>query len=255
VWDPVHYLRFADERARPFHELVARIGTDAPREVVDLGCGPATLTTSLLERWPDAHVTALDSSPEMVERAREHERPGRLDVALADLRDWRPARLVDVLVTNATLQWVPGHLGLLSGLVDVLSPGGCLALQVPGNFGEPSHVLLRELAEREPWRARLADVAWPSAHDAATYLETLTGLGLLVDAWETTYLHVLPGDDAVLDWISGTGARPVLTALTDDERDSFLAEYRPALRAAYPRRDYGTVLPFRRVFAVARRPA
>lgn len=252
MWDPGQYLRFAGERGRPFADLLARVHADAPRLVVDLGCGPGNLTASLAERWPSARVVGVDSSPQMVDRARSAG-DGRLEVVLADLRTWRPDAPVDVLVSNATLHWVPGHLELLGSLVDMLAPSGWLALQVPASFGEPAHVLLRELAESGRWRDRIGSLTWPYAHEPVEYLAALHGLGLDVDGWETTYLHVLTGTDAVLQWMAGTAARPVLDALDDEGRAEFCAEYGAALREAYPPRSYGTVLPYRRVFVVGRR--
>src|SRR4051812_45688483 len=143
-WDPERYLTYADERGRPFVELVGRIGATAPSEVVDLGCGPGNLTGLLAERWPEAHVVGLDSSPEMIAKAQALGQP--VDYAVADLRDWRTSAPVDVLVSNATLQWVPGHLELLPALVDAVAADGWFAFQVPGNFDEPSHAIRAELA-------------------------------------------------------------------------------------------------------------
>jgi trans-aconitate 2-methyltransferase len=252
TWDPERYLTYADERGRPFVELVARIGATAPRRVVDLGCGPGNLTALLKERWPEAEVGGLDSSPEMVAAA---DRVAGVDFSVGDLRTWRPAAPVDVLVSNATLQWVPGHLDLLPDLVGHVAPGGWLAFQVPGNFDEPSHTIRRDLAADSRYAAFTAGVATPDAHDAATYLEALAGLGCTVDAWETTYLHVLTGEDPVFTWVSGTGARPTLQALPDDLRPEFEEEFRRRLREAYPAGPAGVVLPFRRVFVVAQVPA
>jgi trans-aconitate 2-methyltransferase len=258
-WDPDRYLTFADERGRPFVELVARVRAERPRTVVDLGCGPGNLTTLLADRWPDAHVVGLDSSPEMVERARGLD--DRVVFDVADLRDWEPVSTgstndgVDVLVSNATLQWVPDHLDLLPRLVGSVAPGGWFAFQVPGNFDEPSHTIRTELAAETPYAAHTDGVAVPSSHDPATYLDALADLGCTVDAWETTYLHVLTGDDPVFTWVSGTGARPTLQALPGDLRPRFEAEFKKRLAAAYPRHEYGVVLPFRRIFVVARVPA
>ena len=251
-WDPDRYLTYADERGRPFLELVARVRAEAPGTVVDLGCGPGNLTALLAERWPDARVTGVDSSPEMVAKAQP---AGNLRFEVADLRDWvREAEPVDVLVSNATLQWVPGHLDLLPALVDRVRPGGWLAFQVPGNFDEPSHTLRRALAAESPYDEHTRDVAVPAAHDAATYLRALADLGCTVDAWETTYLHVLRGKDPVFTWVSGTGARPTLQALPDELRPSFEEELKRRLREAYPDDGHGVVMPFRRIFVVARRP-
>jgi trans-aconitate 2-methyltransferase len=254
TWDPERYLTFADERGRPFVELVARVGAQAPASVVDLGCGPGNLTTLLRERWPDADIRGLDSSPEMIEKARSADPSITFEVA--DLRTWADdAEPVDVLVSNATLQWVPGHLDLLPALVKKVGPGGWLAFQVPGNFDEPSHTIRRDLAAEQPYAAHTRDVAVPSSHDPADYLTALVTLGCTVDAWETTYLHVLTGDDPVFTWVSGTGARPTLQALPDDLRPAFEAEFKRRLREAYPARDGRVVLPFRRIFVVAQVPA
>ncbi|WP_134768668.1 methyltransferase domain-containing protein [Nocardioides sp. 1609] len=268
TWDPERYLTYADERGRPFVELVARIGAvdggtpASPARVVDLGCGPGNLTALLAERWPDAAVTGVDSSPEMVAAA--DGLGGRVTHEVGDLRDWvAGAEPVDVLVSNATLQWLPDHLELLPALVGAVAPGGWLAFQVPGNFEEPSHTTRRDLAAEAPYADHLAaagGVAVPSSHDPVVYLDALAALGCDVDAWETTYLHVLeatPEDpDPVFTWVSATGARPTLQALPDDVRPVFEAEFRRRLAAAYPVRADGTVvLPFRRVFVVAHVPA
>ncbi len=256
TWDPAQYLDYADERSRPFVELLARVGADDPADVLDVGCGPGHLTGLLASRWPGARVRGLDSSPAMVAAARERV-PDAVEVSLGDARDLADPGSLDVLVTNATLQWVPGHLDLLDRLVAQVRPGGWLALQVPGNLDEPSHALRRGLAQEEPWAPHLRDVATPASHDPQVYWARLTALGCEVDAWETTYQHVLTGPDPVLRWVAGTGARPTLQALPDDLRPGFEAELGRRLAAAYPTRsgpdgEPVVLLGFRRVFAVAR---
>jgi trans-aconitate 2-methyltransferase len=252
-WDPERYLAYADERGRPFVELVARVDADRPARVVDLGCGPGNLTRLLLDRWPEAQLTGVDSSADMIAKARADVDGVAFEVA--DVREWvTGAPAVDVLVSNATLQWIPGHLSLLPALLDAVSPGGWLAFQVPGNFDQPSHTIRAELAAEAPYAEHTGGVAVPDAHDAETYLDALAGLGCTVDAWETTYLHVLQGQDPVFTWISGTGARPTLLALEAVDpalRRRFEEELKRRLRAAYPMRPHGVVLPFRRVFVVA----
>lgn len=257
TWDPDRYLAYADERGRPFVDLLARVPAETPRVVVDLGCGPGNLTALLPARWPSARVTGIDSSPEMIAAAREVD---GVAWEVADLRDWaRPDPLalrepVDVLVCNATLQWLPDHLEILPQLVDRLAPGGWLAFQVPGNFGEPSHTIRTDIAEQAAYADHVRGVAVPSSHQPDDYLRVLLDLGCEVDVWETTYFHVLTGDDPVFDWVSGTGARPTLEALPADLRPLFEAEFRALLREAYPADASGrVVMPFRRIFAVARR--
>jgi trans-aconitate 2-methyltransferase len=252
VWDPIRYLEFGNERSRPFVDLLSRVHVADPKLVVDLGCGPGQLTASLPQRWPGAQIVGLDSSPEMIMRAAEFAGP-QVRFQVQDLRDWRPETSVDVIISNATLQWVPEHRALLPSLVSGLSPNGWLAFQVPGNFDEPSHRLLRELAADPRNAPMLTEVAWPAAADADCYLDDLADLGCSVDAWETTYLHVLSGPNPVFRWIAGTGARPVLQALADDHRAEFVSDYQRLLNEAYPARSYGTVLPFRRIFVVAHR--
>ena len=254
-WDPERYLTYADERGRPFVELLARVAADSPMTVVDLGCGPGNLTRLLADRWPGARVAGIDSSAEMIAKARTD--VSGVEFEVGDLRRWvadATPGSVDVLVSNATLQWVPDHLDLLPGLLGAVAAGGWLAFQVPGNFDEPSHTIRAELAATAPYAEHLGGVASPDAPDAATYLAALAGLGCAVDAWETTYLHVLRGEDPVFTWVSGTGARPTLQALEAADpalRQRFEEEFRGRLRAAYPEKSYGVVLPFRRVFVVA----
>ena len=251
-WDPTTYLQFSDERSRPFYDLTYRIPAQRPRAVVDLGCGPGNLTATLSARWPQSRVLGIDSSPEMIQRA-QLLAADRLGFALGDLTQWQPDERVDVIVCNAALQWVPDHRALLPRLLDSVAPGGYLAFQLPANFEAPSHRLLYELAAEEPYASYTLGLQRASAAEAATYLTDLSSVGALVDAWETTYVHVLPGRDAVFGWMLGTGARPVLQALPEPLREQFCEAYRERLRAAYPQQIYGTVLPFRRVFAVAHR--
>jgi trans-aconitate 2-methyltransferase len=254
MWDPGQYQRFADERSRPFFDLLARVGAEDPGLVVDLGCGPGTLTVTLASRWPGAEVRGVDSSAEMIAAARA--RPAgeghRLSFSLGDVREWEPAGRVDVIISNAVLQWIPDHLSVLARWASFLTAGGWLAFQVPANFDQPSHAALRELAGSDRWRPLLDGVQLNrQAADPAEYLDLLALAGFDVDAWETTYLHVLHGDDPVVDWYKGTGLRPVLAALSPEAAAQFLDDYRARMNDAYPAAAYGTVFPFRRVFAVA----
>jgi trans-aconitate 2-methyltransferase len=251
-WDPARYGHFADERARPFFDLVSRVPAASPGYVVDLGCGDGTLTASLAARWPSADVVGIDSSASMLSSAA----PPGVTLRQGRIEDWTADRPVDVLVSNAALHWVPGHADLLPRLVSALSPGGVLAFQVPGNFGAPSHALLTGLRRATHWRERLGDAATrtdAAVLEPAGYLDRLAALGCAVDAWETTYLHVLKGRDPVLEWVRGTALRPVLAALSAADAAEFEAEYAALLRAAYPAGPAGTVMPFRRIFVVAGR--
>jgi trans-aconitate 2-methyltransferase len=276
MWDAAQYLRYGDERARPFLDLIARVGAVAPSSVVDLGCGPGNLTALLAQRWPGAEVSGVDNSPEMIEAARAAA-PG-LRFETGDVRDWRPGRAPDVITCNAVLQWVPDHHDLVVSWADALAPGGWLAFQLPGNFSSPTYSLAAELAASPRWRALLKGAELNrQAGEPGDYVRLLARPGFQVDAWETTYQHILappggttprtprsvpdeeanisgaPGKDAVLEWTKGTMLRPILAVLGEGQAADFLAEYGERLRTAYPAEPFGTVFPFRRVFAVVHR--
>jgi trans-aconitate 2-methyltransferase len=265
TWNPQNYLRFAKQRAQPFIDLLARVRADedapAPGRVVDLGCGPGNATELLTRRWPGARVLGVDSSPQMLEAAGARAVPGRLEFRLGDLRELTVDHIdgpADVLITNATLQWVPGHLDLLPRLVGLLAPGGTFALGVPGNFDSPSHTTLAELQREPRWASRLTRVeVRPDTPGPEEYLRALDAAGLAAEAWETTYMYVVDGEDGVFDFISSTALRPVLVELGGPETPAaleFCDEYRAILRETYPatQLDGRTVqlLPFRRVFAL-----
>jgi trans-aconitate 2-methyltransferase len=251
-WDPTQYGRYADERGRPFHDLLARVGVDAPRRVVDVGCGSGELTGLLAQRWPDATVEGFDSSAEMIAAG---DTSGRVSLRVDDATIWSMPADTDVLVCNAVLQWVPAHRDLIHRWASALPAGGWLAFHVPGNFDSFSHTLMRSLADSPRWTSRLTGIL---RHDDAVgspteYAGLLHRAGLAADVWETTYVHVLTGPDPVLEWVRGTGLRPVLAALSEPEAAEFIAEYAAQLREAYPPTSFGTLFPFRRIFAVGRR--
>jgi trans-aconitate 2-methyltransferase len=247
MWDPAVYRRYGNERSRPFFDLVTRIGATSPRAVTDLGCGSGELTGSLAERWPAARVTGIDSSPEMIAKAPV----GRVEFQVGDIADWQPAPDTDVVVTNAALQWVPGHQEMLDRWVAALPSGAWLAMQVPGNFGAPSHRLLRAVAETFGVGHVLREAPVDAPEE---YAGRLLRAGAEVDAWETTYLHLLPADGAehpVLRWMEGTALRPVRAALDDAGWTRFTAALRERLVTAYPERNAVVAFPFRRIFVVA----
>src|SRR4051794_28073474 len=238
LWEPAKYAQFSDFRDRPFFDLTSRIAAQNPLQVVDLGCGPGTLTATLAQRWPSATVQGIDNSEAMVATATPGE---RLSFALGDIAQWSPDEGTDVVVSNAALQWVPGHRELMSHWLQALRPGAWLGVQVPGNFGAPSHVLMRELAESARWRDRLDGVL---RHDDAVgepgeYHELFIRGGAQVDVWETTYSQLLGGENPVLEWVRGTGLRPVLAALGPADSVLFEREYAALLADAYPAGEFG----------------
>jgi trans-aconitate 2-methyltransferase len=251
-WDPDVYMKFAGERTRPAIELLARVPLSAPARVIDLGCGPGNSTAILAARWPQANIEGLESSPEMIAKARSS--GVRATFIECDVETWSPAAPYDVVFSNATLHWIANHDALLPGLMGFVADGGALAFQVPRNFHEASHVLMREVANNGPWAETLKNARQVNVHAPSFYYDVLAPLSKSVDIWETEYLHVLDGEDPVLGWVSGTGLRPFVQPLGETEREYFIAEYRHLLREAYPRREDGkTLFPFKRLFVVATR--
>ncbi|MCC7141421.1 MAG: methyltransferase domain-containing protein [Candidatus Eisenbacteria bacterium] len=255
AWDPGQYGRFADERERPFHDLLNAVPPADVRRAVDLGCGTGNLTRLLAERWPKAQVLGLDNSPEMLEKSRENALPGRLKFERGEIAEWAPFAPYDLIVSNAALHWVPDHPTLITGLARRVGPGGIVAVQMPGNHTAPSHREIITLALTPRWEPLLGDLARGPIHvrDLADYIAWLRPLGFQVSAWETTYLQQLRGPNAVLEWIKGTFLRPYFARLDDGAREEFESEAAIRLAAAYPSEADVTLFPFRRLFFVAQR--
>lgn len=256
LWDPRQYNRFEAQRDRPALDLLLRLPEDfAPTEIWDLGCGTGQHAAMLKRRYPDANVQGMDSSAAMLEQARALS--GDVDWTIGDIGAWAPERPADLILANASLQWLPDHPALFRRLTEGLAPGGVLAVQMPLAWDTRHHRLLREMIAEEPWASRFAKVtARIQALPVETYYDLLAPLCDEIDAWSTTYLHVLAGDNAVLEWMKGTALTPYLTALADDPamREGFVATLGERLSQAFPRRADGvTLLPFPRLFLVAQR--
>ena len=252
-WDPAQYLKFAGERLRPALDLLARVPAAAPRTVVDLGCGAGNLMPMLRERWPQARLTGVDGSPQMLARART-DHPG-VEFVEADVGAWRPQQPVDVLYSNAALHWLERHDSLFPALLDRVAPQGWLAVQMPRNFGAPSHTAVRDTIEAGPWRARLEPHlrANPVA-EPAFYWRLLSDKAAALEIWEIEYLQVLRGENPVAEFTKGTWLKPFLDRLEEPERSAFEADYRARVLAAYPpEADGRTLFPFRRLFILAQK--
>ena len=254
-WSAKQYTAFEAERTRPVRDLLAAVPTMAARCAVDLGCGPGNSTQVLAERFPDAAVTGLDSSPDMIEAARK--RLPRLRFEQSGIETWADPGPFDVILSNAVLHWVPDHAALLPRLAAKLAPGGSLAVQMPDNLAEPAHRLMREIAVDGPWAGKLADAAGAQTarQTPGEYYSLLRPNCARVDVWRTVYYHVLAGGaDAVVEWFKGSGLRPFIDPLGEAERAAFLDRYRATIAAAYPALpDGAALLPFPRLFIVATR--
>jgi len=251
-WSAAQYVKFEDERTRPVRDLLAHVHTTEVKTAADVGCGPGNSTELLQQRFPDAAILGMDSSPEMIEAARERLPAIRFEIA--DIAAWSNSGPFDVILSNAVLQWLPDHASLLPQLVARLAPGGSLAVQMPDNLDEPAHHLIRETAADPRWAEKVAVPAKArlTRQKPEWYYDTLRKTGARVDLWRTTYYHVLAGPAAVVEWFKGAALRPFLALLDKDEQVAFLAEYQAGVEAAYQPLDDGTVLlPFPRLFMIA----
>jgi trans-aconitate 2-methyltransferase len=254
-WNPNQYLKFAEERTQPCRDLAARIAAPNARCVIDLGCGPGNSTAVLQERWPDAEFTGLDSSSDMIDRARR-EYPRHRWLA-GDIAEWAAGgdAQFDVVFSNAALQWVDDHARLYPRLLARVAPGGALAIQIPGNIDALPHQLMREVAASPEWRSSFPPGhprEWHH-HEMEFYYDALAPIAARLDLWATEYLHVLPDAEAIVEWYRGTGMRPFLELLeTDAARQRFAADYLASLRPHFaPRAAGGVLFPFRRIFLIA----
>ncbi|HZZ12044.1 MAG TPA: trans-aconitate 2-methyltransferase [Paraburkholderia sp.] len=252
-WQARQYVLFENERTRPVKDLLAAVPAGEVHSAVDIGCGPGNSTEALAARFPGAAVTGLDSSPDMIAAARTRLPQFQFDAV--DIAAWQTSATYDLILANAVLQWVPNHEALLPSLVNRLTRGGHLAVQMPDNLDEPAHRLMRATAADGPWAAKLTGVARTQRFNADWYYPLLTPLCERVDVWRTVYYHPLAGGaDAVVEWFKGSALRPFLAKLDAGEQAAFLQRYRDAVAQAYPVLGDGTVLlPFPRLFIVATR--
>jgi trans-aconitate 2-methyltransferase len=255
TWNADQYLKFAEERTQPSRDLVARIQLEAPSRAVDLGCGPGNSTQILVQRWPEAEVEGIDSSPAMIDAA-QRDYPGQ-HWSVGDIAAWPAAqgKAYDLVFANAALQWVDDHASLYPALFGRVAAGGGLAVQVPANLDAPAQTAMRDLAASDAWRSYFASVRPWHVHDAGFYYDRLAGSAARIDLWYTDYLHVMDGAAAIVEWYKGTGLRPFLDALPSEaDRVRFLGDYLAAIAPHYPAQVDGKVLfPFRRLFLVAYR--
>ena len=253
-WNPQQYLKFADQRSRPCADLIQHINLESPRAITDMGCGPGNSTAMLARRWPDAQITGLDNSADMIATARRTY-PHQHWIE-ADISTWQAAQHVDLIFSNAALQWVDNHAALLPQLMKMLNPAGALAVQMPANYHiAPAQTLIRDLAASEKWRNKFpADIRRWHCHEPEFYYDLLSTNVSKLDLWTSEYLHILNGPEDIVEWYKGTSLRPYLDNMPVSDQPKFIAAYQSLIAAAYPPQSDGRILfPFRRLFLIAYR--
>ena len=248
-WKPDLYLKFEKQRTQPAIDLALRIDISAPKRIIDIGCGPGNSTIALKNRWPNADITGLDSSPAMIAQASKEY--SDINWFCADAAgDLSGLGRFDVVFSNAVIQWIPHHEELLPNLYSLLNSGGVLAVQVPNTTRMAVHLTLQSLVKSEKWRKRFLDVDTHSVYSAPYYYDIVSKLSDHVDLWETNYYHVMESHRSIVQWYSSTGLRPYLNRLESaSDQTDFLDEFENALKAAYPVQEDGVVLfPFTRIF-------
>lgn len=254
TWNPEQYLKFGDERTQPCRDLVARIALSDPRRIVDLGCGPGNSTGVLAKRWPTAELTGVDYAAEMIRAAREQF--SQIQWQEGNIATWTAKEPMDLVFSNAALQWVPGHNLLVPHLFEQVAAGGALAWQMPANFDAPAHTAMRDLAASARWRAHFAEpVREGLMHSTEFYYDLLAPHAARLVLWKTEYVHIMESPAAIVEWYKGTGLRPFLDRLQSPaDQELFLADYQREIERAYPRQANGRVLfPFLRMFGIAYR--
>ena len=250
-WDPDQYLKFRNERTQPAYDLVARISHPNPRMIIDAGCGPGNSTDILLQRWPSASISGFDSSLEMLNEAEASNQ--NIKWFESTIEDWNPTKTYDIIFSNAVLQWVENHEFMLPRLLSFLNKSGALAMQMPAHYKSPLHQQLINIAGKPDWAGFTeAERSLLSLAKPSFYYNLLAPITSKIDIWETQYFHIMDSSQAILEWFRGTGLRPFLEALPDDQaRQSFESEVLKEYTNAYPQEANGKVLfPFNRFFLI-----
>ncbi|EJF89083.1 trans-aconitate 2-methyltransferase [Bartonella tamiae] len=248
-WSSHLYLKFKDERTRAVRDLVQAIPLDKPQNIVDLGCGPGNSTTVLKDRWKYAVISGFDSSPNMIERAKQ-DLPD-IDFSVQKIENWTPDHGIDLVFSNAVFQWLPDHRDQMVRLLQSMKEGSVLAAQLPDNLDEPSHRAMIEVSQESPWEDRIGKAAREKLPDVQVYYNSFSPYARHIDLWHSVYNHVMSGPEAIVEWMKGAALKSFLDPLENTEREEFLALYQEKIIKAYPRNNDGSVLlRFPRLFMV-----
>ena len=224
-WDVNQYERFKDERAQPFHDLVALIEPRPHMRIVDLGCGTGELTRALHEKLAAGETVGIDSSESMLQNASSSD---TLHFERADIESFTADRPFDLVFSNAALHWIPNHEQLFTRLVRPIAPNGQLAVQMPANHEHPSHRIAAEVAVSFGIDPRAVNILAPENYAALLHRLGFTRQHVRIQV----YGHLLPSTADVVEWTKGSTLTPYREALSAERYEEFLAEYAKQLVAA-----------------------
>lgn len=253
-WNSSQYLKFEQERTQPSIDLIARVPLHAPSKILDVGCGPGNSSAALKKHFPESHVLGIDNSPQMIKAAKAHYTD--MDFAICDAANELPNldHDFDLVFSNACIQWVPNHEKLLTQLSELLRPDGILAVQTPMNYKEPIHIIIEQLASSDEWKDKIPNKRIFYNLLPEQYYDLLSSLFGVFSIWETVYYHSLRSHDDIIEWYKGTGLRPYINALSEDDGIRFVAQVKEALLQAYPVQKNGDVIfRFPRFFFTAQK--
>lgn len=251
-WNPELYLKYKDERTRPSIDLVSKIRINNPNKIIDIGCGPGNSTQILYKRWPESQITGLDNSQEMIKKAKKDYPDQNWILSDASIIDSKMK--YDIVFSNATIQWIPNHQGLIKSLFGILENNGALAVQIPMFKNMPLGNSIGRIANTSKWNKYLkgCDDLF-TYHDYNFYYDVLCKYSDNIDMWETSYIHTMASHNAILEWIRSTGLKPYLEKLENDEmKNEFEKDILNEIKIMYPLQINGKVLfPFIRLFFIA----
>lgn len=252
-WNSEQYLKFKAQRTQPAVDLVKRIGINSPQKILDIGCGPGNSTKVLKGAFPNAEILGIDSSENMIAKAKQTYPDIAFEVA--DITDEsQNLQSFDIIFSNACLQWIPNHREFIPRIFNKLNKGGVLAVQIPMNSEEMLFRIMNETVNEDKWNFSAMKSEPNTALSCEEYFDILSRLTGKFDIWETVYYHSMPSVDAMVEWVKGTRLRPYLDALSNADGEKLSDEITQKASLSYTKQENGEIIfKFRRFFFTATR--
>ncbi len=251
MWNAALYNKLSKERLQPSIDLVNRISGNDFRRILDVGCGTGLSSGTLYAQWPNAEITGVDLSAEMLEKARQ-----TMETVTWLQRDCsKPLDdlgIFDLVFSNAFLQWLRNQEEFLRNVRKLLGNSGILALQVPDFKSMPACDCINKVTAAYGSIFHGIEKEIYTNNAIEDYYDILKRYYSSAEVWKTGYYHVMISHEAILEFIKGTALRPHLERLDDGKAGIFLQSILEELKSVYPIQEDGTILfEFKRMFFVA----